>query len=153
LEHGRAVPRTPLECSPKLLFEPTRLCLHTSPFPERPNGLAEQRRPLGQDHWEDAVAAAVGSSDRFGAFVNRASSSQCSSMTSSRSLSSMSPNPRPPSSSLRARQLERRLDPECAEPPPPGLLAARVGDEGLHPYRPALVKVQRGLLPVLLPAE
>src|SRR5262249_6390282 len=37
LEHGGAVPRIPLECSPKLLFEPTHFCLHTAPFPERPN--------------------------------------------------------------------------------------------------------------------
>src|SRR5262249_30983909 len=68
-------------------------------------------------------------------------------------LSSMSPNSRPPSCSLRTRQLERRLYPERVEPPTSGLLAARVRDELLHPYRPALVKVQHGLLPVPLPAE
>jgi hypothetical protein len=33
-----------------------------------PNVQAEQWRPFGQDHLEDAVAAAVGSSDWFGAF-------------------------------------------------------------------------------------
>src|SRR5262245_31590998 len=55
---------------------------------------AEQRRPLGQDHLEDAVAAADGSSDWFGPLFNRASPLQCSSITFSRSLSSISANGR-----------------------------------------------------------
>src|SRR5262245_3032252 len=115
------------------------------------NVQAEQWRPLGQDRLEDAVAAGIGPSDWLGAFFNRARSSKRSSMTLSRSLSSMSPIPSPLSSSRRTRQLERQPDPERVVTPLPGLLAARVGDEGHHPDRPAFVKVQHGLLPVLSP--